>query len=65
MIGKLYDSICYYAYIDNLHKHPIISKVMCKLGRHDYEVDVSTGPREAVLFCMRCGVRKHSKNTSK
>lgn len=28
----------YLRYTDNWHKHPVISKVMCWMGRHDYEV---------------------------
>jgi hypothetical protein len=32
-------SVPYYHYRTNWHKIPIISKLMCFLGRHDFECD--------------------------
>jgi hypothetical protein len=27
----------YLRFVDNWHKHPVVSKLLCKVGRHDYE----------------------------
>lgn len=65
ILEKLEDRWGYLAYVDNWHKHPWISKIMCKLGRHDYESsgDVLTQPNGEVhvqLYCFYCPHRKIS-----
>jgi len=43
----------YLRFIDNWHKHPLVSRLLCKLGRHDYHFDRMDGPH-AILFCFYC-----------
>ena len=51
-----------YAYLrqlSNWHKHPWISKLMCAMGRHDFEVS-QLGARWVLLHCFYCGRCKRS-----
>lgn len=50
----------FYSHRTNLHKHPQVSRVLCWMGRHDYEV-VSTDETGATLECFYCYHRKHSR----
>lgn len=61
---KIMDSkFGYLRYIDNWHKVWIISNMMCKLGRHDYEFEKMDNGG-AVLYCFYCEKKKHSINVS-
>lgn len=40
-------------HVHEWHHHPIVSWVMCQLGRHDFEVDVVHADG-ATLVCLRC-----------
>jgi hypothetical protein len=46
--------------LSNIHKHPLVSKIMCKLGRHDYEFLFMLDKRTARMECFYCGHRKNS-----
>ena len=51
----------YYMFVTNWHKHPWISKLCCKIGRHDYELNKSFPEKKIIeLECWYCG---HSKQT--
>ena len=55
----------YWTFHDNWHGFTPLSRAMCWLGRHDYEVEEvkpwsKTHAEIAVLLCMRCGARKNS-----
>jgi len=45
---------------ENWHKHPWISRLMCWLGRHDYEFVEMVNYRTARLSCFYCERKKHS-----
>ena len=51
----------YLRFIDNWHKHPKISKIMCKMGRHDYEFDNCDKDGYGCLLCFYCDNKKKSK----
>lgn len=59
-------SLSYYKHISNWHSHPTLSKIMCKLGRHDFSpihcaVDTDDLNRWYVTQqCFYCG---HLKET--
>lgn len=55
-------NIPFYRFPDNWHKHPWVSGVLCKFGRHEYEYERMDGPNSAILFCLRCCKRKKSTN---
>lgn len=54
------EQIKFYQVKENWHKHPFISKIMCSLGRHDYEfVDAIydsqgdvTGAQVKCFYCL-------------
>jgi hypothetical protein len=49
----------YLRFVDNWHKHPIVSRIMCKMGRHDFELrELRNG--SAVLECFYCGRLRES-----
>lgn len=58
-IEDLMGNYGYLRIIDNWHKHPVMSKIMCKLGRHDYECSEIIG-EYASLYCFYCDKTKHS-----
>lgn len=61
LLMKFLDSRYGYLYcLDNWHKHPWISKLMCELGRHDYELDSIESCRTVDLYCFYCGTTKTS-----
>ncbi len=47
--------------IDNWHKHPWVSKIMCRMGRHDHEFFYMSDDTTARLQCFYCGRRKDSR----
>lgn len=54
-----------YTYLDNWHKQPFISKLMCRLGRHDFEfenvlLDVDGNIEGGCLECFYCERGRHS-----
>jgi len=55
-------SFGYLRFIDNWHKQPTISKILCKIGRHDYE-PLSIDDKWVLLECFYCGHRKKSHLT--
>ena len=50
-------SLRYYKY--NVHSIPGISHLLCRIGRHDYEV-LDAGLAYAILECFYCGHKKTS-----
>lgn len=76
MLSKLWARIranYYFAHHTNFHKHPLLSRLMCWCGRHDYEADgVEVEPdapsftdRVSVrLVCFYCGQEKSSGFTN-
>ncbi len=52
----------YLLYVDNWHKHPKISNIMCKMGRHDYEFDRLDEHGGGLLYCFYCEKVKSSKH---
>jgi hypothetical protein len=54
---RLKEDYNFYHYRDNWHKIPIISKLMCFAGRHDfeaYEVNVDGKTSNVRLNCFYC-----------
>jgi hypothetical protein len=49
---SLLSSIRYYFHVTNWHKHPWVSPLLCRLGRHDYELE------RGVLTCFYCRHKK-------
>lgn len=57
--------ITYYRFVDNWHKHPYVSRVLCRMGAHDVEhfdtlYDTDGEPEGSLLECFYCGHRKQS-----
>lgn len=50
----------FYSHMTNWHKHPLISSLLCKIGRHDYECTKETN----ILYCFYCGHLRHSVDVS-
>lgn len=57
----------YMRYHDNWHKNPVISKILCWMGRHDYEadyirvrMDASNRGSSVRLYCFYCNAEKES-----
>ncbi len=46
--------------LENVHKIRFIAKLLCKIGRHDFEYAQSYGVRTALLQCVYCGREKSS-----
>jgi hypothetical protein len=46
---------------DALHKAPELRDLLCRSGRHDFELLAARGPRRATLECMYCGARRGSE----
>lgn len=64
--NDLKERILYYRYVDNWHKHPWLSHIMCRLGRHDMEFDSVLydrrgAPEGAQLQCFYCERYKCSR----
>jgi len=55
-----FDTYCWYKHVDNWHTQPLISKIMCKMGRHDYELKSYINIKYAALYCFYCEKVKHS-----
>lgn len=65
MTNKEDGSVPFWLYIDNWHKISTISKLMCKLGRHDFELvksvfDYRGDPNGVILKCFYCDQLRHS-----
>ena len=65
MQPSLAEKISYFSYRTNWHKHPLISRIMCWMGRHDYEYaetlyDSQGDPHGAKLECFYCLQQKGS-----
>jgi hypothetical protein len=58
-ITKWLDEHDYLRFIDNWHKQPCISKLMCKMGRHDFELQSFTDDW-VILECFYCGKLRKS-----
>lgn len=54
----------FFSYHDNLHALPGVEKLLCWLGRHDYEVRETLGQNHALLECVYCPHKKRSKFVS-
>jgi hypothetical protein len=52
-------SLNFYKHIDNWHKHPWISKLLCKIGRHNYEFMWMDGD-SGILQCFYCSQKCRS-----
>jgi len=55
-------AVTYYRIRQNWHKHPLVSRLMCWLGRHDYEPESVRG-REVTMRCFYCQQSKRSRAT--
>ena len=55
-------NLSFYRHIDNWHKHSLISKILCKIGRHDYKFMWMDGD-SAILSCFYCEKRCSSKTS--
>lgn len=55
----------YLIFVDNWHKHPVMSKMMCKMGRHDYEFESVGNGGWGVLYCFYCEKKKSSHSHKK
>ena len=62
-LEELYDKYGYLRVHENWHKHPVVSKALCWIGRHDFEfghID-SQDPEQAILWCMYCSRTRSSR----
>lgn len=63
-LDYLPNEITYWTFHDNWHSAEPVSRVLCWLGRHDYEAESVKKTKidndSVILYCMRCGQRKHS-----
>jgi hypothetical protein len=50
----------YLRFVDNWHKWPPLSWLMCKLGRHDFEFSHIEDDDWAVLECFYCERKRKS-----
>jgi hypothetical protein len=53
------DDLSFYRHVGNWHKHPVVSKYLCLIGRHDYEFeqeiyDDQGDVEGAKLVCFYC-----------
>lgn len=39
---------------DNIHKHPLVSKLCCAIGRHDFVVESIEKNNRVILYCFYC-----------
>ncbi len=53
------NGFAYFRHRTNWHKHPWISYLMCRLGRHDYEAYLWDG-EDVWMECFYCLYRKRS-----
>jgi len=58
-IEKVVEKLSWCMMVGNWHKITLISKVMCKMGRHDYEVKRVRGG-VVMLECFYCLRKKRS-----
>jgi hypothetical protein len=56
----LEDCYGYLRFRTNWHTFPPLSRLMCWLGRHDYEFNGLVGTMTAELECFYCLHKKHS-----
>jgi hypothetical protein len=55
------ERLAYLRFVDNWHKWPPLARLLCKIGRHDYEAErVQVWLRATDLYCFYCGHRKRS-----
>lgn len=47
--------------VDNIHKHPVVSKLLCRIGRHDFQYIQTYNPGVALLECFYCK-KQHSSH---
>jgi hypothetical protein len=59
MLEELKDKINFYRHHTNWHKHPVITRFLCYMGRHDYEFIEADG-NHGILECFYCLQRKGS-----
>jgi len=52
--------LSFYRYRTNWHKIPWVSKFLCWIGRHDYELKYAEADNDAILYCFYCSHEKHS-----
>ena len=53
------DFVGYYRYLDNWHNLPVLRRILCVIGRHDFELEqVKQG--EVTFWCYQCGKRKRT-----
>jgi len=56
------DELSYLRFKNNWHKQKHISKLMCYLGRHDFEIDFAYSENHALLKCFYCNKMRDSFN---
>lgn len=54
------DSFGFYRHRTNWHKHPLVTKFLCWMGRHDYEPAKVIASDRVLLECFYCLQRKDS-----
>ena len=58
----------FYCFRTNWHKHPYISKIMCWMGRHDFEATkpgVKLGKKLGLTWLtLKCFYREQKKNSA-
>ena len=65
MFKDIRSKINFYRYRTNIHKFPVVSKLLCYIGRHDFEYsytkfDDQGDPEGAKLECFYCLQGKNS-----
>lgn len=51
----------YLRFRTNWHKHPVVSRLLCSIGRHDYEYEgPGNHPNSAILWCFYCDAKRNS-----
>lgn len=62
IVGLIRNRLGFFGFVDNWHSHPVISPILCYIGRHDYEpswVETET----VVMHCFYCQKEKHSSSS--
>ena len=62
MLEDLKDKLNFYRYHTNWHKHPVITRLLCYIGRHDYEF-ISADGNHGILECFYCLQKKVALTT--
>ena len=59
MLTRMRNMLQFFRHVDNWHRLPGLRRALCRIGRHDWECEV-TYELWARFICIECGRRKMS-----